>query len=68
VRDNSNYGINNFVDNDDETITDLATGLMWQTSDSGDTFNWIESLTIQRIFPLQDMMIGDYQMQKNCEV
>ena len=35
VRDNTNYGINNFVDNGDGTITDSATGLMWMEDDSG---------------------------------
>ena len=30
VRGNTDYGKNNFVDNKDGTISDLATGLMWQ--------------------------------------
>ena len=33
-----------FVDNGDGTITDLATGLMWQKADSGMTLNWEEAL------------------------
>ena len=36
VRDNEAYGYNNFADNGDGTITDLSTGLMWMTYDSGD--------------------------------
>lgn len=36
VRGDSTYGHNNFIDNGDGTITDLATGLMWMTYDSGD--------------------------------
>ncbi|MCK5471348.1 MAG: DUF1566 domain-containing protein, partial [Cyclobacteriaceae bacterium] len=44
VRDNSSYGINDFVDNGNGTITDLATGLMWQKNDNGDTLNWVEAL------------------------
>lgn len=44
VRGNPDYGINNFVDNGDGTITDLATGLMWQKGDSGTTMNWQQAL------------------------
>ena len=44
VRGNTDYGVNNSVDNGDGTITDLATGLMWQKGDSGDTLNWVEAL------------------------
>ena len=35
VRGESNYGINNFVDNGNNTITDKSTGLMWTKFDSG---------------------------------
>ena len=35
VRGNVNYGINNFVDNSDGTISDLNTELMWLQDDSG---------------------------------
>lgn len=34
VRDNEDYGKNNFEDNNDGTITDIATGLIWQKDDS----------------------------------
>ena len=53
VRGNTNYGVNDFVDNGDGTITDEATGLMWMQYDStylqagtnGDgAMNWQESL------------------------
>ena len=44
VRGNTEYGVNNFVDNGDGTITDLASGLMWQKADDGNTRNWEESL------------------------
>ncbi len=42
------YGVNNFVDNKDETITDKATGLMWQKVDDGNTYNWIDALQIAK--------------------
>jgi hypothetical protein len=48
VRDNTSYGINNLVDNGDSTITDNATGLMWEQNDSGGDvpggLNWEEAL------------------------
>lgn len=44
VRGNTTYGINDFVDNNDETITDLATGLMWQQQDSAVDMNSQDAL------------------------
>ena len=44
VRGTTAYGGNDFVDNGDGTITDLATGLMWSQSDSGDGMDWEEAL------------------------
>jgi len=38
------YGLNDFVDNEDGTVTDLATGLMWQQADSGSGMDWEEAL------------------------
>ncbi|TEW50655.1 Lcl C-terminal domain-containing protein [Psychromonas algicola] len=34
------YGVNDFVKNNDGTITDQATGLMWQQSDDGVRRDW----------------------------
>lgn len=45
VRGNSEYGKNNFVDNGDNTITDLATGLMWQKADDGKSRDWETALS-----------------------
>ena len=44
VRGNEDYGKNRFKDNNDGTVSDLATGLMWQKSDNGQTYNWQEAL------------------------
>ena len=44
VRGNTAYGTNDFADNGDGTITDSATGLMWQQGDSG-PHNWEDALT-----------------------
>jgi len=44
VRGTQDYGVNDFVDNTDGTITDRATGLMWAKEDSGQGMNWQEAL------------------------
>ncbi len=44
VRSNTDYGINNFVDNGDGTITDRATDLMWMQDDSGAGMFWEDAL------------------------
>lgn len=43
-RGNTSYGINDFQDNSDGTITDNATGLMWTKDDSGEGLNWAGAL------------------------
>jgi hypothetical protein len=44
VRGNTSYGINNFVDNGDSTISDNATNLMWTKYDDGSGMNWQAAL------------------------
>lgn len=44
VRGNTRYGLNQFIDNKDGTVTDTATGLMWQKSDSGRGMDWQAAL------------------------
>jgi len=44
VRGNEAYGINDFVDNADSTVSDLATGLMWMQDDSQIGMDWEASL------------------------
>ncbi len=44
VRDNAGYGVNDFADNGDGTVTDNATGLMWAQADSGSGLNWEDAL------------------------
>jgi hypothetical protein len=39
------YGVNDFTDNGDGTVTDSATGLMWQKTDSGTGMDWDNALT-----------------------
>ena len=44
VRGNPAYGVNDFVDGGDGTVTDRATGLAWSRTDSGTGMNWQEAL------------------------
>lgn len=44
VTGNTEYGVNAFVDNGDETVSDNATGLMWQQNDSEST-NWDDAIS-----------------------
>lgn len=44
VRGGSNYGVNSFVDNGDQTVTDSATGLMWPKADSAAGMTWEAAL------------------------
>jgi len=55
VRGNTSYGKNSFVDNNNGTITDNATGLMWQKGDSKKGMNWKDSLLYS-----QDVTLGGY--------
>jgi hypothetical protein len=44
VRGNLSYGVNLFQNNNDGTISDLATGLMWQQNDNGSGIDWEHAL------------------------
>ena len=45
VRGNTSYGINNFTDNNNGTVTDEATRLVWQKADDGIARDWENALT-----------------------
>jgi hypothetical protein len=53
VRGNEAYGLNDFVDNNDGTVSDVATGLMWMQDDSQTGMDWEAAL--------------DYAQTKNAE-
>ena len=44
VRGAKNYGVNNYVDNQNGTITDKATSLMWSQADSLKGMDWATAL------------------------
>jgi len=50
VRGNSDYGVNDFQDNGDGTITDNATGLMWTQNDDGEGMIWEDALSYAENF------------------
>lgn len=44
VRGNPDYGINDFTDNNDGTVTDNATDLTWTKTDNGSAVRWDQAL------------------------
>lgn len=55
VRGNAQYGINDFNDNGDGTVTDVATGLMWTQDDNGAGLSWEGALSYA-----ENALIADY--------
>ena len=55
VRGNTDYGKNSFVDNNNGTVSDKATGLVWQQSDSLKGLNWQQALQYA-----QESTLGGY--------
>lgn len=49
------YGNNLFVDNNDGTVTDESSGLMWQQSDSGEGLDWENALSY-----CEDLNLANY--------
>jgi hypothetical protein len=45
IRGNEDYGQNNFTDNGDDTITDNATGLMWQKYDNAQAVSFDDAIS-----------------------
>lgn len=60
VRGNLKYGINDFTDNNDGTISDRATGLMWQKSDDGVGRDWKNALAYSENLTLAGY--GDWRL------
>lgn len=50
VRGNTNYGINNFANNGNGTISDNATGLMWMQNDNTQAISWENALSFAENF------------------
>jgi uncharacterized protein DUF1566/type IX secretion system substrate protein len=54
VRENPEYGVNDFSDNGDDTITDNATGLQWTQNDSGEGMIWQDALSYAEASEIAD--------------
>lgn len=54
VRGNPCYGQNLFIDNGNGTVSDLATGLMWQQADDGQVRDWEHALAYAEDLQLAD--------------
>ncbi len=50
VRGNTNYGINNYTDNGNGTISDKATGIMWMQNDNAQAISWENALSYAENF------------------
>jgi hypothetical protein len=44
VRGDTGYGVNDYTDNGDRTVTDASTGLMWSQADNGEAISWEAAL------------------------
>lgn len=62
VRGN-NYGINDFVNNGDGTISDNATGLMWAQDDCGESMTWQAALSyVQEMNAQKHLGYNDWRL------
>ncbi len=69
VRENKEYGINKFVDNKDNTITDNATGLMWAKDDSQRPMTWQSALDyVQRLNDEEYLGYSDWRLPNAKEL
>ena len=69
VRGNQGYGINLLQNNNDGTISDLATGLMWQKSDNSSGVNWENALAyIQKQNKVNYLGHNDWRLPSSKEL
>jgi Protein of unknown function (DUF1566) len=66
VRGNTSYGLNNYVDNGNGTVTDNATGLTWNQSDSGIGLDWEGALNY--CASLDEAGINDWRLPNAKEL
>jgi hypothetical protein len=66
VRGNPRYGVNDFVDNGDGTLTDRATGLMWAERDSAKPMSWEQALAYAENLTLGGQ--GDWRLPNAKEL
>jgi hypothetical protein len=63
------YGVNDFVDNGDGTITDRATGLMWTQADNGAGVDWGDALAYAETQNAASFLgYGDWRLPSSKEL
>jgi hypothetical protein len=63
------YGLSDFQDNGDSTVTDHATGLMWARTDSGSGMDWQQALAyVQTRNAAHDLGHGDWRLPNTKEL
>ncbi|MBU1535988.1 DUF1566 domain-containing protein [Myxococcota bacterium] len=63
VRGNTSYGVNDYVDNGDGTVSDRATGLMWAQDDSGEGMIWEDALAYaQQMNAVEHLGYSDWRV------
>ncbi len=68
-RGNAGYGINDFQDNGDGTVTDHATGMMWAQEDSGSGMLWSNALAYaQQMNAANYLGYGDWRLPSAKEL
>ena len=69
VRGAEDYGVNDFIDNGDGTVTDRATGLMWSQGDSGTGLTWVDALAwVQRMNDENYLGYSDWRLPNAKEL
>jgi arylsulfatase A-like enzyme len=69
TRGNEDYGRNEFVANDDGTVTDRATDLMWALDDSMTGLNWDEALAwIEQLNKANHLGYSDWKLPNAKEL
>ena len=69
VRGNTGYGLNNLTNNNDGTVSDLATGLMWAQHDSGAGLSWTQALAwVQARNAAHDCGYSDWRLPNAKEL
>ena len=63
------YGVNNFKTNNDGTITDRATGLMWAQADNGEGVDWSDALAYAQSQNAASFLgYGDWRLPSSKEL
>lgn len=69
VRGRTDYGVNSFSANGDGTVSDLATGLMWDQNGSSEGMNWEDALAwVQQLNAQNYLGYSDWRLPNAKEL